>query len=277
MNREQVIRILEEAQKSGSSPDLSGYELSGKDLSKLDLNKVNLSGAKLVGANLQGCMLAFADLSRANCHLADFSGADLTGADLSDADLRYTNLQNADFSAANLYKTQLQGCEHSNQLEIITALGGKGTKKAVKKLEAKNRTDVILEIDRISPQALPPIPILPLRWERLRIEAEKKNVPLKPLIYPVSEALNEIKKELRWIEQTRAGKLLVLSGLTGSGKTTFLNSLDLFIDDVVINTISIKAIDSRETIEDKLSLLKRDATKYSVVILEGKETKGSLT
>lgn len=277
MSREQVNEILEEAKKNGSSPDLSKYELSGQDLSQLDLRNADLSKAKLIGAKLCGCMLTSANLSEADCHMANFSAADLTGADLSNADLRYTNLKDANFSAASLYKTKLLGCEHSGQLEIIAAFGGKGTKKAVKKLEAKNRADVILETNRVHPSALPPIPILPLRWERLRIEAEKKNVPLKPLIYPVSDALNEIEKELQWIEQTRTGKLFVLSGSTGSGKTTFLNSLDLYLDDVVIDTVSIKSIDSREIVEDKLSLLKRDAAKYSVVILEGKETEGSLT
>lgn len=277
MDRNEVVKILEEAKKNGNVPDLSGSELSGKDLSQLDLDKANFSKAKLAGTNFQGCTLTYANFNRANCHLADFTTADLSGADFSNADLRYSTLTETNFSSANLYKAKLSGCAHSNQLEIIAALGGKGTKKAVKKIEAKKRANVTLETDTAQVPPLPPIPILPLRWERLRIEAEKKNVALKPLIYPVSNALEEIKKEIRWIEQTRTGKLFVLSGLTGSGKTTFLNSMDLYIDDVHIYTISIKSIDSREFVEDKMSLLQREKDKYSVVVLEGKEAQGALT
>lgn len=120
-----------------------------------------------------------------------------------------------------------------------------------------------------------PTLILPNRWEILEQEARQRNVPLKPLITPVQDAIAEIERELRRIRETGIGRLYIISGVTGSGKTTFLNSLRLFVDEVTVHSIKIATIDSRESIVTALAALNRDPHKNTVVVLEGRETTGA--
>jgi hypothetical protein len=118
--------------------------------------------------------------------------------------------------------------------------------------------------------------IFPPRWEILKAETEKKHIPIKPLIMPVHQALMEIERERRQVEETGIGRLFVISGVSGSGKSTFLNSLDLFIGGVSVHTITVREIDRAEVIEDKLAILPREKSKLAVVVLEGKESPGAL-
>lgn len=80
MNREEVLRIVEEARKKDARPDLWGA----------NLRNVNLRGADLWGADLRD-----ADLWGANLWGADLWGADLWGANLRDTNLRDANLRDA--------------------------------------------------------------------------------------------------------------------------------------------------------------------------------------
>jgi len=114
--------------------------------------------------------------------------------------------------------------------------------------------------------------VFPQRWELLKAETEKRKIPLKPLIIPVQKALLEIEKERRQILETGQGRLLVMSGISGSGKSTFLNSLDLYIKGVRVFTVTWKVIDRIESVEEKLAALPREKSKLAVVVLEGKET-----
>jgi DNA (cytosine-5)-methyltransferase 1 len=142
----------------------------------------------------------------------------------------------------------------------------------LRELQLRNSVEIFTE----SAQApsFPPI-ILPDRWEILEHEAKQRNIPLKPLITPVQEAIGEIERELRRIQETGIGRLYLISGITGSGKTTFLNSLNLFVDGVSVHSIKMYTIDSRESIEETLQQLNRSETKNSIVVLEGRETPGS--
>jgi DNA (cytosine-5)-methyltransferase 1 len=150
------------------------------------------------------------------------------------------------------------------------------TTQAIKSQEAELRSLVDISVDVPIMPEFPPL-ILPTRWEALEIEARKRNVPLKPIIIPVQDAIARLEAELRQVSDTGIGRVLVISGVTGSGKTTFLNSLQLFIDGVSIHTIkSLKTIDRREDVENALATLKREQDKISIVVLEGKETPGAL-
>jgi hypothetical protein len=142
----------------------------------------------------------------------------------------------------------------------------------LRELQIRAATEIYAE----SP-LLPSFPtlILPNRWESLEQEAKQRNVPLKPLITPVQDAIAEVERELRRIQETGIGRLYIISGVTGSGKTTFLNSLRLFIDGVTVYSIKIDTIDSRETIDQALTRLNRVPNKNSVVVLEGRETPAS--
>ena len=88
MTRDEVLRIVREAQGRGERPNLRGANLSEADLTGADLRGANLRGASLRWANLRGASLC---------------GADLCGADLSEADLRGANLSEANLNGANLY------------------------------------------------------------------------------------------------------------------------------------------------------------------------------
>lgn len=147
---------------------------------------------------------------------------------------------------------------------------------SVRLSEHQLRASVQIYTDKLIPHNnFPPI-ILPTRWEALEIEAQKRNVPLKPLIMPVQNAIVEVEKELLRIKETGMGRLYVISGVTGSGKTTFLNSLHLFLDDVGVHSIKSMSMDRRESVENALAVLRREKDKRSVVVLEGKEAPGSL-
>ena len=88
MTRDEVLRIVREAQGRGERPNLLGANLSEANLSEANLNGANLRRANLIWANLYG---------------ANLCGADLCGADLSEADLRGANLNGANLRWANLY------------------------------------------------------------------------------------------------------------------------------------------------------------------------------
>lgn len=118
--------------------------------------------------------------------------------------------------------------------------------------------------------------ILPTRWEVLAREAKERNVPLKPLIVPVENSIADIRRELRRIEETGMGRLYVISGVTGTGKTTFLNSLDNFLDNINVYTIQKINLERREAVKLALESLQRTQRMFDIVVLEGRETPGTL-
>jgi hypothetical protein len=142
--------------------------------------------------------------------------------------------------------------------------------------ESQLRSGVEIYTDKPVPTNFPPL-ILPMRWEVLEEEASKRNVPLKPLILPVQDAIREIDRELQHIAETGMGRLYVISGVTGSGKTTFLNSLKLFIDGVEVYSTKDMSLNRQEAVTAALASLKRGDERASIVVLEGKEAPGALT
>ena len=100
--------------------------------------------------------------------------------------------------------------------------------------EAELRSNVSVYTENPLRPQLPSL-ILPRRYEALEAEAKIRNLPLRPLVKPVREALTDIEAEIRLVQQMATGRLYVINGVTGSGKTTFLNSLTLFIDGVSIH------------------------------------------
>ena len=141
--------------------------------------------------------------------------------------------------------------------------------------ESQLRGEAEIRISAPSTHNFPPL-VFPQRWELLKAETEKRNIPIKPLIIPVQQALIEIEKERRQIHETGMGRLFIISGVSGSGKSTFLNSLDLFIGGVSVHTITLRTIDRNESVEDKLAALRREKSELVVIVLEGKESPGAL-
>jgi len=147
--------------------------------------------------------------------------------------------------------------------------------QVIKRREAKHRASAEVYTDRSSLTNFPTI-ILPFRWESLQQEAEKRNVLIKPLIKPVPEAIASVNRELRQIQETGIGRLYVISGVTGSGKTTFLYTLQYFLDDIDIYNAKDMSLDSRYAVEKYLANLKRKKDRNSIVVLEGREAPASL-
>lgn len=107
MTRDEILRIISEARKTGGRIDLHGVDLHGVDLTDVNLYEANLyeanlTGANLAEANLFRANLRRADLTGANLHGADLTGAVLTGANLRGADMRGADLRGANLTGANL-------------------------------------------------------------------------------------------------------------------------------------------------------------------------------
>ncbi|WP_294671337.1 hypothetical protein [uncultured Fluviicola sp.] len=75
---------------------------------------------------------------------------------------------------------------------------------------------------------------LPGRFEQLQRESLKTGSDISGIIQPVKSACNEIEITLREIQTSGLGRLLILHGTSGSGKSTFLHGLKYFFDNVDI-------------------------------------------
>lgn len=146
----------------------------------------------------------------------------------------------------------------------------------VRQREARIRESADIRLSSDIGSNIFPRLILPIRWEVLFREAEERKVPLKPLIVPVENSIAEIRRELRRIEETGMGRLYVISGSTGTGKTTFLNSLENFLDDIKVYTIREINLERREAVKTILASLGRKTNTFDIVVLEGRETPGTL-
>ena len=109
MTRDEVLRIVREAQGRGERPNLRGANLSEANLTRADLTGADLRWANLTRADLTGADLTRADLSGANLRWANLTGANLTGANLRWANLNGANLTGANLTGANLRWVNLSG------------------------------------------------------------------------------------------------------------------------------------------------------------------------
>ena len=123
MTRDEVLRIVREAQGRGERPNLRGADLTGADLTRADLTGANLSEANLNGADLTGADLTRADLSGANLRWADLRWANLYGANLRGADLRWANLNGANLYGARGEVLAIDGLP-SGPVRLIPTLDG---------------------------------------------------------------------------------------------------------------------------------------------------------
>ena len=163
----------------------------------------------------------------------------------------------------------------NQQLPLPLNLPDEITLDVIKANEAEIRSTVDLRVTEPVRPELPTL-TLPRRYEALEAEAKVRNLPLRPLVRPVREALTDIEREIRLVKQMVMGRLYLINGVTGSGKTTFLNSLTLFLDGIKIYTVKGMSFENRGSVENALALLSREQDAISVVILEGREAPGSL-
>jgi hypothetical protein len=102
---------------------------------------------------------------------------------------------------------------------------------------------------------------VPDRFEQL----VQQNVNLETVVVPVSGELAFINERVREMRASRRGGMVVFRGETGSGKSTFLDTIGLFLDGV-----SAVRIPAPVTVGQALAQLP-PADEIRIVVLEGRE------
>lgn len=105
--------------------------------------------------------------------------------------------------------------------------------------------------------------LLPDRFEK--IKNSKKD--LSEIIVPIRNGIIKIAELREYMDSNLCGVFLLLKGESGEGKTTFLNTLDNFIDSIEIITI-----DEDEEIPLTLKNLRKTKKDIRLIILEGRES-----
>jgi hypothetical protein len=85
-----------------------------------------------------------------------------------------------------------------------------------------------------TPTTLPRLE-LPRRWEFLEQRAKAAQVDPAEMVERVDEAANRIDELLRRVRDGGGGVIEVFYGLSGSGKTTFLQTLSRFFDNIRVS------------------------------------------
>lgn len=161
------------------------------------------------------------------------------------------------------------GDEQSNS----TGRAGNTAKKL--RLDASKRAATSSH-DKEIIQAIPRL-VLPTRWEHLQPKIEDNSV-LKSIIRPVPQAMGVIRNIIEYLRTTGGCQVLVVRADTGSGKTTFLNTLPYYMQDVVFHT---QTIDLQPLAEQEVTEALWSATALgegiNLVILEGREKPDSIS
>lgn len=108
--------------------------------------------------------------------------------------------------------------------------------------------------------------VVPDRFEGLRAEAGAGQ--LRSIVVPVDAALQSIDSRFVEMRGARRGSLMILRGESGAGKSTFLDTIGLFRDEVVTERIP-----ARTDIAEGISGLDV-TTQPRIVVLEGREALG---
>ncbi|MFN8476144.1 MAG: hypothetical protein U0822_28500 [Anaerolineae bacterium] len=113
-----------------------------------------------------------------------------------------------------------------------------------------------------------PQPLLPTRWEYLQPELEDNKVSLRTIIRPIPEAMQIIRSIIEYLRTTKGCQVLVIRADTGSGKTTFLNTLPHYMQDVTfhLQTIDLQPIDEHE-FGERLWKIETPPNKINLIVL----------
>lgn len=104
---------------------------------------------------------------------------------------------------------------------------------------------------------------LPDRFDTLQRRAPTQ---LDSIVVPVADAINHIKAVHRDAVAAGRGAFLILRGDSGSGKSTFLSTLNLFVESVEVLAVARSA-----TIESSLRHAPSTVKTLRVIIIEGRE------
>jgi len=109
---------------------------------------------------------------------------------------------------------------------------------------------------------------VPDRFEGLRGVGTEA---LRSIIVPVPSSLSLLANRFEHIRAARQGGLLILRGETGAGKTTFLNTVGLFLGGVVSERVL------REFNPDSAFALLEPTLSPRIIVLEGREALGEVS
>ncbi len=144
------------------------------------------------------------------------------------------------------------------------------------RLDRGNNTDPNnLDVEVV--QTLPQL-TLPTRWEHLEPKIVNIAVPIRTIIQHVTQAMNVIREIVEYIRTTSGCQVLIMRADTGSGKTTFLNTLPHYMQDIAfqIQTIDLQTLDETE-FGKKLWNVSLSDKAVNLIVLEGREKPESIT
>ncbi|AHF08439.1 hypothetical protein [Desulfitobacterium metallireducens] len=107
--------------------------------------------------------------------------------------------------------------------------------------------------------------LLPDRFEAL--ENQRSNYDISKIIVPVDDGLEKIQELYEEMSTSGRGAFLILKGRSGCGKTTFLNTVSIFMKDVEVLTI-----DNTSDVVTTLQSLPPSRNKLRIVVIEGRES-----
>jgi hypothetical protein len=124
---------------------------------------------------------------------------------------------------------------------------------------------------------MPPI-VLPTRWENLKREIEGNKVSLRTIIRPIPQAMAVIRNIVEYLKTTRGCQVLIIRADTGSGKTTFLNTLPHYMQDVKfrIQTIELQQL-NEDDFSKALWRIQTFTNEVNLIVLEGREKPESIS
>ncbi len=95
---------------------------------------------------------------------------------------------------------------------------------------------------------------------------------LDSIVLPVDPALSKIKNVARDMNAAGRGAFLILRGDSGSGKSTFVNTVGFFIEEVEVLSLS-----KNESIEKVLMSVGRTSFKLRIIVIEGRDALREVT
>ena len=115
------------------------------------------------------------------------------------------------------------------------------------------------------------LPNLPSRFENFKLSQRSSYTPdelerLKAFIFQIEEATKHIRRMIRTMEASNSGAFLILMGESGIGKTTFLNTLPLYIENLEVSSIY-----NKRPLDEEIDIIK-ECDDPRIIILENRET-----
>ncbi|HDK7155278.1 TPA: hypothetical protein PTV43_000381 [Clostridium botulinum] len=111
------------------------------------------------------------------------------------------------------------------------------------------------------------IPCLPSRFENFKLNTDSTELEhLKAFIFKIERPTKHIKRMIRTMKASNSGAFMILMGESGMGKTTFLNTLPLYIEN-----LEVKSIYNKKSLNEEFNLID-ESNNPRIIILESRET-----